>query len=153
MAGNRKIGYKGMEGTMKRNTRVAIAATALGAALAGALMLNAFGSQVAPITAHGQVETSVGIFDGDTPADAFPDIQDGGQVTVTGPSGVVLATGTLAETSAPGTVAVWDFYTFTVTVPGGQARYGIQIGRDRGTVWYSGAEMRSGPALCVGDAC
>lgn len=35
------------------------------------------------------------------------------------------------------------YYTFTVTVCGGQSRYGIQIGHDRGTVWESTSQMKT----------
>ncbi len=34
--------------------------------------------------------------------------------------------------------------------PGGEARYGIQAGQNRGTVWFSEMQMRKGPGLSLG---
>ena len=40
---------------------------------------------------------------------------------------------------------------FTVSdLPAGQQRYGISIGQNRGTIWFSEKQMRSGPGLSLG---
>lgn len=109
-------------------------------------------SSTPPITVHGTEETTTGILSGETPESAFPDIASGGQVVVVSSTGAVIGTGTLgqAEVVDPGEVD----YTFTVQVPGGLSRYGIRIGgSQRGTVWYSAAQMAHSPGLCVGDGC
>ncbi len=108
------------------------------------------------IVAHGTMETTTNILDGDTPSEAYPDIRAGTQVIVVGSSGTVIATGTLAYVSSGEASAVtpWaDYFAFTVTVPGGLPRYGIEVGNGHGTVWESAAEMRHGPILCLGDGC
>lgn len=42
-------------------------------------------------------------------------------------------------------------FSFTVSVPGGLPRYGIQVGQNWGTVWESASEMQKGPALTLGS--
>jgi hypothetical protein len=112
-------------------------------------------------TAHGTEEVCV---------DA-PDITDDTQVTVLDSAGHVLGTGSLAEDNSPEAtklitqydalqVSLGSFgnsgpgmsiYTFTVTgLPGGQARYGIAVGQNRGTVYFTEQQMRSGPGVNLG---
>ena len=99
-----------------------------------------------------------------------PDITDGTQVTVLDSVGHVLGTGSLAEdNSSEATKLVQQYdqlqiglgqlgggpgmsiYTFTVTgLPGGQPRYGITVGQNRGTVYFTEHQMRSGPGLDLG---
>jgi Protein of unknown function (DUF2510) len=132
---------------------IAVAGAALGLWLGGVFGPSAF-------TAHGAEQVC---------ADA-PDITDGTQVTVTDSSGHVIGTGTLAEDDSPAAMAAekqydqlqlslgalggggpgMSIYTFTATVPGGEPRYGIAIGQNRGTVWFSQSQMRSGPQLSLG---
>jgi Protein of unknown function (DUF2510) len=102
-------------------------------------------------TAHGTLEVAVRTLDGNTPSQTYPDISDGGQVTVIDSDHNVIGTGALSETGTGGLDS--DDYTFTTKVPGGEQRYGIQIGNNRGTVWYSQQQMRRGPELCLGDGC
>jgi hypothetical protein len=110
-------------------------------------------------TAHGTDLVCADITSGTSAADAYPDISDGGQVTVTDSTGKVIGTGTLVSTPVPTKVAslggasVAEFfgsYKFSVTVPGGLQRYGIQIGQNRGTVWFSPSKMQSGPSVSLG---
>jgi hypothetical protein len=42
---------------------------------------------------------------------------------------------------------------FTVKVPEGLSFYGISVSGVSGTIHYTEAQMKAGPALCVGDAC
>jgi hypothetical protein len=37
-----------------------------------------------------------------------------------------------------------------MTVPGGEARYGITIGHNLGTVWFTPAQMAKGPGVSLG---
>lgn len=101
------------------------------------------------ITAHGTEDVTVSPGSGMTVQDAFPDVTNGSQVTVVDPSGKVIGTGTLSYAKGDTGAAIqWAMaYDFTVTVPGGETRYGIQIGHDRGTVWFTPAQMTKGPAL------
>ncbi|MGH3191742.1 MAG: DUF2510 domain-containing protein [Streptosporangiaceae bacterium] len=131
---------------------VAAGGAALGLWLGGVFGPSAF-------TAHG----------GEQVCGDAPDIADGTQVTVTDSSGHVIGTGTLAEddsAAAMKAVTAYDklqaslgtfgdgglsIYDFTVTgLPGGETRYGISIGQDRGTVFFSEKQMRAGPALNLG---
>lgn len=77
---------------------------------------------------------------------------DGGQVTVIDSDHNVIGTGTLSETGTGGLDN--DYYTFTAKVPGGEQRYGIQIGNSsRGIVWFSQQQIHQGPHICLGDGC
>jgi hypothetical protein len=99
------------------------------------------------------------------------DITDGAEVTVLDSAGHVLGTGSLAEDNSPeatkleqqyaslqgalsylsGSPSAMSIYTFTVTgLPGGEPRYGITVGQDRGTVYFTEKQMRSGPGLSLG---
>ncbi len=70
-------------------------------------------------------------------------------VTVVDDSGAVIGTGTLAA-SDPSSWGPQDaVYAFVVTVPAGQPRYGIEIGRNRGTEWFTEGQMRKGPSLSL----
>lgn len=86
---------------------------------------------------------------GDT--DSYPDVQAGSQVIVRNSAGTVIATASLGSGHADDGENLADNcrFPFDVKVPGGLARYGIEIGH-RGTVWYSPAEMRNGPKLTLG---
>ena len=82
-------------------------------------------------------------------------------MTVTDASGKVIGTGELQYDSKAtntwakkmGDLGEWGaetFYNWTVTVPAGQDRYGVQIGHDRGTVWFTEKQMQHGPGLSLG---
>jgi len=132
-------------------------ALALGAVIAAGTVTGLLlkGSPPALITAHGTelVCTSI-LGDGGTPAEIYPDVTDGTQVTVTDPDGKVIGTSELSSTRdaeaaelsiLPGEHV--DAYAFTVKVPGGLARYGITAGHDRGTLYYTARQMKAGPRL------
>lgn len=100
---------------------------------------------------------------------AYPDIKAGAPVMVVNGAGKVIGTGTLRYsatatarelkrvTTGVSGVSSADYapfvaeYVFTVTVPAGAARYGITTGQHRRAVWFSGAQMRKGPALTLGS--
>jgi hypothetical protein len=114
------------------------------------------GGSAGSITAHGTEEVSVNPLDGTSVQDAFPDVTDGSQVTVVNSSGQVIGTGTLSydpSDAISGDPEWSEFYDFTVTVSGGQPRYGIQVGSGHGTVWFTAQQMQRGPTLCLGDGC
>ena len=98
---------------------------------------------------RGTAQVVVNSYDGMSIQSAFPDITAGGSVTVVNAAGAVIGTGTLSA-SDPGSWGAQDaVYAFTVTVPAGQQRYGIEVGRNRGTVWFSERQLRAGPALTI----
>ena len=119
------------------------------ALVAAALLAAACGG--GQLTVHGAEDVSVSPGSGMTVQQAFPDITSGSQVTVVDPSGKVIGTGTLAYAKGDATAALqWEMaYVFTVTVPAGEARYGIQVGHGRGTVWFTPQQMAKGPALSL----
>jgi hypothetical protein len=102
------------------------------------------------LTAHGTETVAVSVLDGESAREAFPDVTDGSQVTVMDSTRNIIGNGILSETS---TSIAEEQFRFTVTVPGGLARYGIQVGSNRGTLWFSNKQMRQGPGLCLGDGC
>jgi hypothetical protein len=119
-------------------------------------------------TANGTVQVFANPLNGMSVRDSYPDIAPGGTVTVVDSSGKVIGTGTLspdpalvlqAETlfaaQAGGSgVAMAEFgegFSFSAEVPGGEARYGIQFGQNRGTVWESQSQMQKSPALTLGS--
>jgi hypothetical protein len=102
-----------------------------------------------------------------------PDVTDGSQVTVTDSGGHVIGTGTLATDNSPAAQkAIREYdalnvelgalggdsgpgisvYKFTVPdLPAGQARYGVSVGKDRGTLWFTQQQMHAGANLSLGD--
>jgi len=126
------------------------AALGIAAALAAAVALYASGVfSREMLTVHGTEQVVVNSFDGMSTDGAFPDITAGAPVTVVDTGGHILGTGTLAA-SDPSSWGPQDaVYSFIITVPAGEARYGIEIGRNRGTEWFSEPQMRKGPSLSV----
>ncbi len=101
------------------------------------------------LTVRGTEQVVVNSFDGMSTGSAFPDITAGSAVRVVDSSGTVIGAGTLAA-SDPSSWGPQDaVYAFVVTVPAGQPRYGIEIGRNRGTEWFTEDQMRKGPSLSV----
>jgi hypothetical protein len=148
----------------RRLTAAAAAVLAAGAVLAGC------GGSPPEVTGHGTLTVYSELLSGVSVAEAYPDVTTGSQVTVTSPSGAVIGTGMLtfdkartaefdieAQIGAGKTgltatevapyVAVYDF---TVTVPGGESRYGIQAGKGRGIIWVSPSQMKN-PSLTLGS--
>lgn len=86
----------------------------------------------------------------------YPDIDQGTQVVVTDDTGKVLGSGALGEMKVDDSGVDFDGYgqtcdsSFSVQVPAGQARYGVEVGR-RGTVWFTGDQMQRGPVLTLGS--
>lgn len=103
-------------------------------------------------------------------SEAYPDITDGTQVTVTDSSGTVIGTGTLSYSksqsvtqallmgtemgmgaSAADMVLDVAVYTFTVTgLPAGLSRYGFSVGTNRGTIWETASQAKD-PQLTLGS--
>jgi hypothetical protein len=101
------------------------------------------------MTVHGTEQVLVNSFDGMDISTAFPDITAGSEVTVVDPSGKVIGSSYLVASDPTSWGPQDAVYSFTVTVPDGESRYGIEIGHNRGTAWFSARQMRAGPALSV----
>ena len=101
------------------------------------------------MTVHGTEQVLVNSFDGMDISTAFPDITAGSAVTVVDPSGKVIGNSYLVASDPTSWGPQDAVYSFTVTVPAGESRYGIEIGRNRGTAWFNDQQMRAGPALSV----
>ena len=128
-----------------RRHKITTAISALGAVaalLATAILLTHQGQ----IAVRGDMEVLESCFSASTD---YPDIATGSQVVITDASGKVLAVtalGGMKNISMPLSGGACD-YPFAVTVPSGQSRYGVTIGHNRGTVWFTPAQMKDGPAL------
>lgn len=124
------------------------------AALAGVLAVSAAACSSGPgtIASHGTVTVD---YTSAADGGAGDDLSGGSQVVVVNSAGTVVGNGTLAvKSSGPGldNIGSEDVFTFSVTVPGGLPRYGIQVGgTGHGTVWESAAQMKSGPALTIDE--
>lgn len=79
------------------------------------------------------------------------------QVTITNPSGTVIgvttADGQNASQQTPTAEYQYLTYGWTVKVPEGLSFYGISVQGVSGTLHFTQAQMKAGPALCIGDAC
>jgi len=107
------------------------------------------------MTVNGTVEIAVQSF---TETQDYPQIiNDTAQVTVTDPTGMVIAVTTADNGNVPQGPAVLGDETltvgFTVKVPEGLSFYGISVSGISGTIHFTEAQMKAGPALCAGDAC
>lgn len=124
----------------------AAAVVALAVALTG---ISACSSGPGQITVKGTVEVDYSMSGASDP------YSDGTQVVVYNSSNQVIATGTLSTSTKPanplnGMFSLYaDYYTFTVTVPGGLPRYGIEVGGQHGILWEREADMKAGPALSL----
>jgi hypothetical protein len=146
-----------------RRTLALIASAAI-----SALAVTACGSSPPPVAAHGELTVYNNPFGGLSMSEAYPDVTDGSQVTVTDPAGKVIGTGTLsyskadtfsflvqAEVKYPqiGFSLSEDIvlYRFTVTgLPGGLPRYGFTVGKGRGTIWVNAKNVKD-PGLSLGS--
>lgn len=85
-----------------------------------------------------------------TTLDGYTDIAQGTEVDVSDSAGKVIALGHLDDGIVTDDAANCSF-PFTVSgVPTKSGIYGIQVGH-RGTLHYSAADLRSGPALTLGN--
>lgn len=136
-------------------------ATAASIVVIVVVFILASGSSAPAFTTHGTLTVSQSTLDsgGLSLSEAYPDISDGAQVEVVNSSGAVVGVGTLSQQPVPAGQLVIDsmdmgtseYFTFTVTgIPPGQARYGIKLGHDRGTVWESQKDMKNGVDLTLG---
>jgi hypothetical protein len=79
---------------MKRTPGLITATAVTALALAGC------SSGPPPVTAHGELTVYNNPFGGESMSEAYPDVTDGSQVTVTDSSGKVIGTGTLSYSKA-----------------------------------------------------
>jgi hypothetical protein len=107
----------------------------------------------ATFSAHGYIDvdgSSYRLYTGGRtcqPDDGYDDITPGAQVTVTSPSGEVIAVGRLGagRRSAPYTCR----FRFTVAgIPDGLPLYSVEVGH-RGALTYNEAEMKQGLAFTL----
>lgn len=134
---------------MTRKTKIAFAAViavlAIGGAAAGFAVAGT--GTARPLTVYGSM--TIDYESCSSAAADYPDIGDGTQVVITDPAGTVVATSALGTGGpVPGPMGGCN-YPFTAAVVAGQPRYGVTIGRDRGTVWFTAAQMRRGPDLIL----
>ena len=125
------------------------------AAGAAAIVLTACSGTPRDMTVNGTVEVAVQDY---SEFASYPQItNDTAQVTVTDPSGKVIAVTTADNgdvnqgPSAPGDMT--ETVGLTAKVPEGLSFYGISVSGIPGTVHFTQAQMKAGPALCAGDAC
>jgi hypothetical protein len=138
------------------------------ALIALVFVVAACGSSAPPVTAHGTLTVYDDPFSGLSMEEAYPDITTGAQVTVTNASGTVIGTGALSYSKADVLEFVLEasakypdlastladdvaIYTFTVSgLPGGLARYGFTVGKNRATIWVSPSQVNN-PGLSLGS--
>ena len=141
------------------------AAAALAGLLAAPFLLGGCSSSPPPdMTVHGIVELATQQFSEIQPGQldynaAYYQVDQGNaQVTITDPSGRVLAVVPLdnGNVNQPpvSTTGGLDINTgWTAKVPEGESFYGISVSGVPGTIHFTEAQMKAGPAVCVGDAC
>ena len=134
---------------LRRPAALAALGVTAAAVVTGAALYASGTFRTQMLTVHGTEQVLVNSFDGMSTDSAFPDITAGSRVTVVNGSGTVIGTGTLAASDPTSWGPQDAVYAFAVTVPAGQPRYGIEIGRNRGTQWFTEAQMRRGPSLSV----
>lgn len=146
-----------------RRTPALIASAAI-----SVLAVTACGSSPPPVTTHGELTVYNSPVSGLSMSEAYPDVTDGSQITVTDSSDKVIGTGTLSYSKADtfsflvqaeikypqiGQSLSSDIalYRFTVTdLPGGLPRYGFSIGKGRGTIWVNAKDVKD-PGLSLGS--
>lgn len=109
----------------------------------------------ATMTVHGTVEVAVQSLD-EARQDYLSVYRGDAQVTITDPSGKVIATApadgdTAQAPTSPGDVTIT--WAWTAKVPAGLRFYGVSVSGVPGTQQFTEAQMKSGPAVCAGDAC
>ena len=121
------------------------AAAALAGLLTAPFLLGACSSAPPDMTVNGTV--IVDDIVGQPPA-----VDTGSQVTITDPSGKVIAFTTLNGNAKQGAAFTLTF-GFTVKVPEGESSYGITVTGLQGTTRFTQQQMMQGPAICAGQAC
>jgi hypothetical protein len=114
--------------------------------------LAACSSSPAPITVNGTVQVSINEADNiGNPGSAVNPFGNGGTVTVVSGAGKTLAEGPVTPSKNAGedegSTAVLN-YQFSLSVPGGQPRYGLELSGVTGIAWETPAQMKH-PALSV----
>lgn len=131
----------------KRDYLIYLFAT-LSAAMAVLTPILMFGADAhAQFTACGFVQITTPALSGQTPQQAFPDVAAGDQVSVVDSRGTVVGSGILTQGMSSAGLVNSEFLNFTLSVPVNLARYGIRVGSDRGTAWFTQQQMRAGPEL------
>lgn len=126
-----------------RTRPAALAAAAFSLAAA----LSSCSTAPAQMTVNGTVVVPDNPAAGDT-----SQVQTGNQVTITDPSGKVIAVTTLNGNANQGPLYTLT-YGFTVKVPEGLSYYGVHVDGLSGAEQFTQKQMQQGPALCSGDAC
>lgn len=140
--------------------------TALVAVGSGVLLTACSASAPPAMTSHGTLAVYANASSGPNVQTAYPDITDGSKVTVTDDSGKVINTGTLSYNKTQTSVFLTEaaakygltaadmapdvaIYTFAVTVPAGEQRYGFTVGKHRKTIWVPLSQVEN-PVLTLG---
>lgn len=121
-------------------------------------------SPPADMTVHGIVELATQQFSeiqpgGDGFSSSYYQVDQGNaQVTVTDPSGKVLAAvplddGNVNQPPVSTTGGLDINWGWTARVPEGESSYGVSVSGISGTIHFTEAQMKAGPSVCVGDAC
>jgi hypothetical protein len=126
------------------------------------------GSSPPTVTANGTLAVYDNPLSGVSMQEAYPDVTNGGQVTVTDSSGKIIGTGTLSYSKAKTFSFLFQaavkygqtaadlapdvaIYTFKITdLPGGLLRYGFTVGKGRGTIWVPLSQVKD-PGLTLGS--
>jgi hypothetical protein len=135
--------------------KIMLAALPVSLASVSVIGLAACSSSPGDMTVHGTVEIAV------TSYDEFSEYQQiysgDAQVTITNPSGTVIAVAPADGSNVKQGPSLAEDMTltwgFTAKVPEGLSFYGISVSGAPGKVQFTQAQMKQGPAVCVGDAC
>jgi len=141
------------------------AAAAVAGLLAAPFLLGACSSSPPPdMTVHGVVELATQQFSEIQPGEVdynasyYQVDQGNAQVTITDPSGKVLAVapldnGNVSQPPVPASGGLDINTGWTAKVPEGLSFYGVSVSGISGTIHFTEQQMKAGPAVCVGDAC
>lgn len=128
-------------------------AASIALAIAAITVIPGCSSSPPDMTVHGTLEVAVQSYD-EFRAN-YPAATNGNaQVTITDPSGKVIAVTTAndgnANQSSQSETLTWGW---TAKVPEGLSFYGISAQEGSGTLHFTQAQMQKGPGLCIGDGC
>jgi hypothetical protein len=133
------------------------AAASFAAAIFLAAGLSSCSSAPAQMTVNGTLEVAVQTLD--ELQNSYPAAVNGtAQVTITDPSGSVIAVTTASGPNvgqtAPSASQLTMTWGWTAKVPEGLSFYGVSVTGGAGKpVQFTGAQMKAGPGVCLGDAC